>query len=122
MRQLGELNKNADSFSKAGVDVIAIFREEAKGVAGLDMIKEKTKTEYRLALDNGNKQTGRFAPGRKDFSSYVVNREGVITKIIEGDLRNRAKSNELLEAVAEFAKAGSATKGSTTGSPGSGKK
>ena len=102
MRQLVELNKNAEKFEKAGVDVIAIFREESKGVAGLDIIKEKTETEFKLALDSRKKQTSRFASDKKDFSSYVVNKEGVITKIINGDLRKRATSEQLLAAVDEI--------------------
>jgi peroxiredoxin len=112
MRQLVELNKNAKKFEEAGVDVIAIFREEAKGVEGLAAIRKKTETKFTLALDNGKKQTPRFAPGKRDFSSYVVNRNGEITKIINGDLRNRAKSAELLQAVAKLGDAESSSKGS----------
>lgn len=114
MRQLVELNKNAAEFRSAGVDVIAIFREESKGVEGLSLIEEKTRFEFQLALDGRKKQTPRFAPGRGDFSSYVVNKEGIITAIINGDLKNRANSKQLLDAVAKFSpgKSGSDRKAS----------
>ena len=117
MNQLVELGKHAEDFTKANTDVIAVFREEKEGEKGLEKIKKNTKTPYILALDNGNKKTGRYSPGKKEFSGYVINKEGEITKVFEGNLRNRAKSAELLTAIAAAngsAKNGSATKGSET--------
>lgn len=99
MRQLVELGKNKAAFAEAGADVIAVFREERQKEAGLNKIKAKTKTSFNLALDNGNKQTSRYSPGRREFSGYVINSSGVITDIFQGDLRNRAKSAQLIAAV-----------------------
>ncbi|MEM7785298.1 MAG: hypothetical protein AAF623_18255 [Planctomycetota bacterium] len=99
MRQLGELYKQAKKFEQAEADVIVIFREESQGVEGLKKIRSNTKTKFKLALDFQKKQTSRFSTGRREFSSYVVDKDGVIQKIVTGDLKNRAKSNQLLSAL-----------------------
>lgn len=125
MRQLVELGKNKEAFAEAGADVIAVFREEKEGEAGLKKIVARTKTTFELALDGGNKQTSRYSTGRREFTGYVINTDGVITNVFEGDLRNRATSAELIKALkalgepAEDSKAeGSDSKSdeSTTGS------
>ena len=114
MNQLVELGKNANAFTEAGAEVIAVFREEKEEVAGLQKIVNKTKTTFTLALDNGKKQTPRYSAGRREFTGYVINPKGVITKVFEGDLRNRAKSAELIDAVKAtmMKKEGSNSKGS----------
>ena len=123
MRQLVELGKNKDKFTDTGTNVIAVFREEAKGEEGLKMIKEKTETPFSLALDNGNKKTGRYSSGKGEFTGYVIDGEQMITKIIKGNLRTRAKSAELLEAVAAAGgEAGSETKDGSESKAGSASK
>ena len=97
MRQLGELNKNASKFEELGVEVIAVFREESKGVDGLQKIKDKTQVNFTLGLDPGAKQTATYSPAKMEFSGYVVDKSGVIQGIINGSLRNRAKSDQFLE-------------------------
>ena len=120
MNQLVELGKNANAFTEAGAEVIAVFREEKEEVAGLQKIVNKTKTTFTLALDNGKKQTPRYSAGRREFTGYVINPKGVITKVFEGDLRRRAKSAELIEAVkATMKKEGSGKKGSDSKKEGS---
>ena len=99
MRQLVELKKNADKFSAKKVEVIATFREEKEGEKGLQKIKEKTKVDFTLALDTGAKQTAKYSPGRMEFTGYVVDRTGIIRGKIEGDLRKRANSAQLLKIV-----------------------
>lgn len=91
--------------------MIAVFREEQKGEEGLEKIKERTKTPFTLALDLGKKKTGRYSSGNGEFTGYVINPEGTITSIFKGNLRKRAKSKELLEAVAKAA-GGSGSEGS----------
>ena len=102
MAQLGELKKNADKFQAMGVEVIAVFREDKKGVEGLEIIKKKTGVEFTLALDTGANNTSKYSPVKKTFDNYVVDKTGVITKIIEGDLRNRAKSKQLLDELGKL--------------------
>lgn len=109
MRQLGELKKSADRFKEQGVEVIAVFREEAKGVEGLEIIKEKTEVEFTLCLDKDAEKTSRYSPGRRQFAGYVIDKSGVICGFIDGDLRNRAKSEQLLEIVASLGEKPDAT-------------
>ena len=102
MAQLGELEKSAEKFAEHNVEVIAVFREEREGVAGLQKIKDKIEADFTLALDTGKENTGKYSPGRREFASYVIDKSGVIQAVISGDLRNRAKSNELLETIKKF--------------------
>ena len=114
MNQLVELGKNKDAFAAAGADVIAVFREEKEGEAGLKKIVAKTETTFNLALDSGKEQTGRYSTGRREFTGYVINSKGIIANVFQGDLRNRAKAAELIDAVkaASAPAEGSGAKGS----------
>ena len=121
MKQLVELGNKAEEFKKSKTEVIAVFREESKGEDGLKAIKEKTRTTFTLALDNDKKQTARYSGGKGEFTGYVISPKGKITKIIKGDLRTRAKSDELLKAIGVSSDSGSAKK-KGPGSKGSTKK
>jgi len=57
MRQLVELNRSAAKFEEMGVEVIAVFREEKAGVAGLQKIKSRTETPFTLVVDLGAENT-----------------------------------------------------------------
>ena len=102
MAQLGELKKNSDKFDAMGVEVIAVFREDKKGVEGLALIKKRTGVEFTLCIDTGAENTARYSPLKRTFDNYVVDKTGVITKVIEGDLRNRAKSKQLLDELGKI--------------------
>jgi len=106
MKQLVELGRNAEQFKTAGAEVIAVFREEQKEEEGLKAILKKTSTTYTLALDNEKKQTSRYSVAKGEFTGYVINTKGVITKVFQGDLKKRAKSDELLAALKAAAKSG----------------
>lgn len=86
-----------------------MFREEKKGVDGLQIIKEKTKTPYTLAVDLNNEKTGRYSSKKGEFTGYVIDGTGTITGIFDGNLRNRAKSDAFLTAI-EAASGGSSMK------------
>ena len=72
-------------------------------------IKAETNTPFTIALDLNKEKTGRYSPNRGEFSGYVIDSKGKITKFFQGDLRNRAKSQEVLAAIKE-ASGGSGTK------------
>lgn len=95
MRQLVELTKHAEKFEKMNVEVIAVFREEKEGVAGLEKIKAKTKTPFTLCLDTGAKQTAAYSPGRMEFDNYIIGPDGKLAGKIDGNLRRRSKSVQL---------------------------
>ncbi len=80
-----------------GVEVIAVFREEAKGVEGLQIIKDKTGVNFTLCLDTDAEHTSRYSPGRGEFDNYVIDKQGNIAAIIDGTLRKRALSDKLFE-------------------------
>ena len=104
MRQLGELNKNADKFKEMNVEVIAIFRKEAEGIEGLQKVRDKTKVEFTLGLDTPAEKTASYSPGRREFSSYVIDSKGSIQGIIKGSLMKRANSEQLMEILASLNK------------------
>ncbi len=104
MAQLGELKNNEEKFKAAGAEVIAVFREESKGVEGLEIIKKRAGAGFTYALDTGKKKTARYSPGRRKFDNYVIDKSGIIRAVINGDLRNRAKSDELLKTVSGLQK------------------
>ncbi len=97
-----ELNKQKETFDKLNTEIIVVFREENKGVEGLQLTKEKTKSEFTMALDRGKKATPRYSPGRRKFDNYVVGPDGKIVAIIEGSLAKRAKSEKLIEILKEL--------------------
>jgi len=103
MRQLGELKRNAaDKFKEQGVEVVAIFREEQSGMDGLKKIKAKSKVEFTLGLDTDAKATGAYSPGKMKFQNYVIDKHGVIRGIVDGSLKSRAQSAQLLEILASL--------------------
>jgi peroxiredoxin len=102
MRQLVELRKNSDQFEEYGVEIICVFREEAKGVEGLKLVKDKTKVDFTLALDRDKEKTRKYSPGRRKFDNYVIDKNGVICAIIDGSLRKRALAKQLLAALEEI--------------------
>ena len=79
MKQLGELQKNgAQQFKELGVEVVAVFREEREGIAGLKKIKNRTKVDFTLALDTPANATKAYSNGRKDFDNYLVDGTGCL--------------------------------------------
>lgn len=99
MRQLGELKENAEKFEEAGLEIIAIFREEREGVEGLKKIKEKTGVDFTLCLDTGAEKTSAYSPGRGKFDNYLIGSDGKVAAIFDGSLTKRALSEQLLEAI-----------------------
>ncbi len=99
MKQLVELQESAKEFKDADAELIFVFREEKDGVQALENIKKKYKTTYTLALDLDKKSSGAYSSKNRTFDNYVIDKEGVIRKVIDGTLRTRAKSKQLLETL-----------------------
>ena len=127
MRQLGELKRNAgQQFEEKGVKVVAVFREEKQGLDGLKRIKNKTKTDFTLALDTTAKATLAYSNGRKEFDNYVIDKNGVVQGIVDGTVKSRARAEQLLKMVTalegQLASSGEGSGTSGSGTTGSGTK
>ncbi|HIE97388.1 MAG TPA: redoxin domain-containing protein [Planctomycetes bacterium] len=99
MRQLVQLQKQADEFKALNTEMIFVFREEQSGVDGLKKIKEKTKTGFTLTLDPDKKSTNVYSTKRMTFDNFVIDRKGNVQAIIDGTLRDRATAVELLKVL-----------------------
>lgn len=97
MKQLVELQKQAEEFKKKNAELIFVFREERDGVSALKKMKEEFKTSFTLTLDLGKKNTPQYSPANRTFDNYVIDSKGVVRGIIDGTLRTRAKSDALLK-------------------------
>jgi len=78
----------------------------------LKKIKDRTDTPFTIAVDLNKEKTARYSPSRREFSGYVIDSTGTITKFFQGDLRNRAKSKELLAAINAASEGSGMKKGS----------
>ena len=107
MKQLGELQKNgAQQFRELGVEVVAVFREEREGIAGLKKIKNRTKVDFTLALDTPANATKAYSNGRKEFDNYLVDGTGVIRGVIDGSVKTRAQSEQLVKMIKSLSDSG----------------
>ncbi len=99
MRQLVQLQKQADDFKALNTEMIFVFREEQSGVEGLKKIRDKTKTDFTLTLDLDKQSTKAYSTKKMTFDNFVIDRKGVVQAVIDGTLRERATADELLKAL-----------------------
>ena len=97
MGQLKDLSKHYSEISKAGGEVIVVFREERDGVAGLKKSQQTGSTEFPLLLDLGAKNTPAYST--TGFTTYIINKKGKIETILNGVKKNRPKSEAIIEAL-----------------------
>lgn len=102
MAQLVELQKHAEDFKKLDAELIFVFREEQKGVEGLEIIRERQKTQFTLALDLNKKSSHAYSSRRGTFDNFVIDKEGKVVKIIDGTLKKRATAEALLKTLKEL--------------------
>ena len=114
LRQLLELKRNIAKLESANARVVVVFREEAKGIDGLKIIKDRAKVDFTFALDNDKLQTAAYSSGDKEYSTYVIGKNGRIRGVMKGDTKNRAKSQRILDTIAglegDFFKTGTVLK------------
>ena len=103
MRQLVELQKQADEFKKLNVELVFVFREEGEGVNGLKKIQKKVaeanRKHFIVTIDPKKKSSAAYSPGRRTFDNYVIDAKGIIRAEIDGTLRDRATSEQLIKAL-----------------------
>ncbi len=99
MRQLVQLQSQADEFKKLNAELVFVFREESLGVEGLKKIRDKQKTDFTLAVDLNKKSSKAYSSKRMTFDNYVVDSDGVVRAVIDGTLRDRATAQELIKVL-----------------------
>lgn len=99
MKQLGELQGHAKAFEALDAELIFVFREEREGVEGLKKIQKRFPTKYTLTLDFDKKSSEAYSSQRGTFDNYVIGKDGKIAEVIDGTLRTRATSKQLIEVL-----------------------
>lgn len=94
MRQLVELQKHYGQIKKLDAEIVAVFREEKLGVDGLKRSRNAAKTEFTLLTDLGAKATSAYS--QDNFTTYVIDKKGVIQAILPGTLTKRISADEIL--------------------------
>ncbi len=97
-----QLQKQADQFKALNAELIFVFREESKGVDGLQLIKEKHDTDFTLAIDPDKESTKVYSPGKMEFDNYVIDAGGVVRGVIDGTKTDRAKAKELIQILEQI--------------------
>lgn len=97
MGQLKNLQENYEDISKAGGEVIVVFREERDGVEGLMKSKKVAGAEFPLLLDLGAKNTADYSTS--GFTTYIIDQEGKVKKILAGTKPKRPKAEAIIAAL-----------------------
>ncbi|MEM7316875.1 MAG: redoxin domain-containing protein [Planctomycetota bacterium] len=94
MRQLGQLQKSYAEFNKMDTEIVAVFREEADGVEGLQKSISKTRATYPMLLDLKKQRTAAYSD--TGFATYIVDKQGKIAAILPGTKRQRPGPKAIL--------------------------
>lgn len=108
MKQLVELQKQHAQFEKLDAEVMVVYREEKSGVEGLRKIRDASKTTFTLALDLNKASSGAWSPGKSEFQNYVIDRKGIVRRILPGTKTDRASADVLLNTLRMLQPAASA--------------
>jgi peroxiredoxin len=102
MRQLVQLQKQANDFKTLNAELIFIFREESEGADGLKKIKERTKTDFTLAVDLNKTSSMAYSSKKMTFDNFVIDKKGNVKAVIQGTLKERATADLLLQHLKEI--------------------
>ena len=97
MGQLKDLSNHYEDISKAGGEVIVVFREEREGVEGLIKSQKTANAEFPLLLDLGAKETADYST--TGFTTYIIGKDGTVETILAGKKTKRPSAEAILEAV-----------------------
>ncbi|MBD3674700.1 MAG: redoxin domain-containing protein [Planctomycetaceae bacterium] len=97
MGQLKDLSKHYDDITKAGGEVIVVFREERDGVKGLKKSQQAASSEFPLLLDLGAKATPEYST--TGFTTYIIGKDGTVETILSGKKTNRPKAEAIIAAL-----------------------
>jgi peroxiredoxin len=97
MGQLKDLQKHYQEITKAGGEVIVVFREEQDGLEGLKESQKAATAEFPLLLDLGAKATPDYST--TGYTTYIIDKEGNVKKILAGTKRARPKTEAIIAAL-----------------------
>jgi len=97
MGQLKDLQKHYAEITKAGGEVIVVFREERDGVEGLEKSQKAANAEFPLLLDLGAKATPDYST--TGYTTYIIDKEGKVKKILAGTKPKRPKAEAIIAAL-----------------------
>ncbi|MBI1346168.1 redoxin domain-containing protein [bacterium] len=100
MGHMQALQKQLAEFESAGAQVVAVFRENTEGVAGLKKVQMASKAEFLLLDDPKGEHTKPYSP--EGYDAYVVDQAGKIRVVIDGTKTGRPAPEKLLQAVKEL--------------------
>ena len=101
MRQLVQLQENYEAIRELDAEVIVVFREDQDGAAGLEKSREHADAEFPLLSDLGTETSSAYSGN--GFQTYIIDHEGVIRAAMDGTLRERPMSAEIMDQLGQLA-------------------
>ena len=98
-----QLQKSYKSFEQLDTEIIAVFREESKGIEGLQMSQERIGAKFPLLLDADAAKTAEYS--QQGFNTYVIDRQGIVRGTLKGIKTQRPTTEKVLEEVQKLAPA-----------------
>ena len=89
-----------DKFQTLNAEVIAVFREEQEGAAGLAKTRANTKVTFPLLLDLDAKETTAYS--KNAFTTYLIDPQGIVRGVFSGTKTDRAKTADVLKQLQQL--------------------
>lgn len=92
-----QLQQRRKEFQELGADIVAVYRENREGAAGLKKVAEASGAEFTLLNDPRAANSSRYS--QEGFDAYVIDKEGVIRAAVQGTKPKRPEIDTLLAEV-----------------------
>lgn len=92
-----QLQKSYDRIRKLGAEVVSIHREEKLLEKGIQRTIKSTEGEFVFLSDYKNQTTSAYSQGA--FFTYIIDRAGIIRKILPGVKYSRATAKSIIAAL-----------------------
>ncbi len=99
MAQLKSIAKKKAQFKKAGYEIIAVLREENKGLEGAKKA-EKSSRFPTLLLDTPTKVTKDYQ--HEGYATYIIDKSGKVKAVLSGPKTKRPTAEAILKTVQEL--------------------
>lgn len=86
--------------------MLAVFREEEKGPAGLEIVRNEynVDADFVLALDRQAAKTEPYGVGPPVFNTYLIDSAGTIRAILSGETYDRPTGDRIVNRLEELRK------------------